>query len=140
MFATILTLVTGLLPLALQIGKLWESSAGFNAILNVVLSSPAIAQLEAVGAALWPAADKAVQQVLAAIHLGYPAATKWVQTALNAIQLTGYIHFGAPLVVDGIFGPKTFAAVVVLQAKLGLPATGAVTQAEYDAINKLIGA
>lgn len=138
-FFSILSIITGLLPIAQKIGSLWESSAGFGAILNEIAKSPALAQLEAIGAELWPAAEKTVQKVLAAIHLGYPTATKWIQTSLNAIQLTGYIHFGAPLAVDGLFGPKTFAAVVVLQAKLGLPATGAVAQAEYDAINKLTG-
>jgi hypothetical protein len=39
-----------------------------------------------------------------------------------------------------MFGPKTFAAVVVLQAKAGLPVTGAIAEAEYAVINKLIGA
>ena len=135
----IVSLVSGLIPIATQIGQLWESSAGFGAIATAIMKSPALKSLEDFGAALFPSAAKAIQPVLAAIHLGYPQSTTWAQTALNAIQATGFISFGTPLVVDGQFGPKTFAAVVVLQAKLGLPVTGAIAEAEYTAINKLIG-
>lgn len=136
----IVSLITGLIPVATQIGHLWQSSAGFGAIASAILKSTALKDLEAFGAAMWPNADAAIQKVLAAIHLGYPDATKWIQTSLNTIQATGYIKFGDSLLTDGKFGPKTFAAVVVLQAKLGLKATGAVADAEYAAINKLTGA
>ena len=135
----ILSLVTGLLPLATQIGQLWENSAGFAKIAATLLNSPALKSLEEVGAAMFPGVDKAIQTVLAALHLAYPQSTKWIQTSLNAIQSLGVIKFGDPLVVDGLFGPKTFAAVVVLQAHLGLKVTGAVTDLEYAAINKLLG-
>jgi peptidoglycan hydrolase-like protein with peptidoglycan-binding domain len=136
----IVSLVSGLIPIATQIGQLWQSSAGFGAIATAILKSPALKSLEEFGASLFTSADKKIQAVLAAIHLGYPESTKWAQTALNTIQTTGYIAFGAPLIVDGMFGPKTFAAVVVLQAKAGLPVTGAIAEAEYAVINKLIGA
>jgi peptidoglycan hydrolase-like protein with peptidoglycan-binding domain len=134
----ILSLVAGLIPIATKIGQLWQSSAGFSAIAQAIASSSAITELESVGAAIWPAADKAVQKVLAAIHLAAPQSTQWAQTSLNTIQAAGVISFGAPLVVDGVFGPKTFAAVVVLQAKVGLKPTGAVADAEYKAINALL--
>ena len=134
----VVSLFSTLLPLVSQITHLWQSSAGFSAIAKVIAASPAAASLAAVGAALFPGADKAIQAVLAAIHLGVPEATKWVQTALNAAQTLGFITFGAPLAVDGSFGPKTFAAVVVLQAKLGVPATGGVADAEYTALNLLL--
>jgi len=136
----LVSLFTGLLPVVKKIGEAWEASAGFGKIGEIIATVPpsTLKTLEQAGAALFPSADKAVQKILAAIHLGYPDSTKWLQTALNKIQGTGYIHFGDPLAVDGDFGPKTFAAVVTLQAKLGLKATGAVTAAEYEAINKLI--
>jgi peptidoglycan hydrolase-like protein with peptidoglycan-binding domain len=132
----ILSLVAGLVPVATQIGQLWQSSAGFAAIAKLIPS--ALTELEMVGAAIWPAADKGLQKVLAAIHLAAPQSTQWIQTSLNTIQATGYITFGAPLLVDGIFGNKTFAAVVVLQAKVGLKPTGAVAALEYNAINALL--
>jgi peptidoglycan hydrolase-like protein with peptidoglycan-binding domain len=134
----IVSLISGLIPIATEIGHLWENSAGFGAIATAIMKSPALKALEEFGASLFPSADKKIQAVLAAIHLGYPESTKWVQTSLNAIEKTGFIKFGDPLVVDGQFGPKTFAAVVVLQAKLGLHVTGAVAEVEYTAINKLI--
>jgi peptidoglycan hydrolase-like protein with peptidoglycan-binding domain len=134
----IVSLFSTLLPIVSQVAQLWKTSAGFGAIAKVILTSPAAADLAAVGAAMFPAADKAIQAVLAAIHLGVPDATKWVQGGLNAAQNLGFIKFGPGLVVDGHFGPKTFAAVVVLQAKLKLPATGAVADAEYAALNLLL--
>lgn len=136
---SIISLITGIIPLATQIGKAWEASSGFGKIAGILnaLSMPAAKSLEEIGAEMFPKAAAAVQKVLAAIHLGYPTATKWIQTALNAGQSLGYISFGAPLVVDGIFGPKTMAAVEALQTKLGVSANGAVTEAEYAALNLL---
>ena len=57
---------------------------------------------------------------------------------LNAAQAMGFIKFGEPLAEDGIFGNKTFAATVILQNKLGLRITGAVTDLEYKALNLLM--
>lgn len=137
-WALIVSVISGLIPVAQKIGKIWESSGGFNAIAEEILNSGIINSLEEVGAQLFPQVEKKIQSVLAAIHLGYPDATKWIQKALNTIQATGYIHFGDPLVVDGVFGPLTYAAVVVLQAKVGLKPTGAVADAEYKVINALL--
>jgi hypothetical protein len=134
----VVSLVAGLLPLVQKIAALWQNSAGFSAIASAILDSPALKDFEAAGVALFPAAEKKIQAVLAAIHIGVPDATKWVQTALNAAQTAGYIHFGDPLEVDGEWGLKTFAAVVVLQAKLGIKVTGAVTDLEYKALNLLL--
>jgi peptidoglycan hydrolase-like protein with peptidoglycan-binding domain len=134
----IVSLFSTFLPLIPQITHLWQTSAGFDAIAKVIASSPAAADLAAVGAALFPGAEKSIQAVLAAIHLGVPEATKWVQTALNAAQKIGFINFGPALVLDGKFGPKTFAAVVVLQSKLGVHVTGAVAGAEYAALNLVL--
>lgn len=133
----ILSAIMGIVELAPKIKALWDSSAGFGKIAQL-LTSPALRGLEQIGVELFPKADAAVQKVLAAIHLGYPDSTKWVQRALNAGQSLGFIDFGAPLVVDGIFGPKTKAAVAALQAKLGIKITSAVTEAEYAALNLLL--
>jgi peptidoglycan hydrolase-like protein with peptidoglycan-binding domain len=119
---------------------MWENSSGFSKIGEVVASAaPAVLKtIDEWAADKFPAVDASVRRILGAIHMWAPQSTKWVQQALNTIQTTGAIHFGDPLVVDGIFGNKTFAAVVLLQSKLGLKITGAVTDVEYAAINKLI--
>jgi peptidoglycan hydrolase-like protein with peptidoglycan-binding domain len=135
---SIVSLISTFLPIVSQVAQLWKSSAGFNAIAKVIMASPAAADLVAVGAAMFPAAAREIQAVLAAIHLGVPDATKWVQTALNAAEKIGYLSFGPALAVDGKFGPKTFAAVVLLQSKLGVHATGAVASAEYAALNLIL--
>jgi peptidoglycan hydrolase-like protein with peptidoglycan-binding domain len=135
---TIIAAITGLVSLASTIKGLWDSSAGFAAIGHAVSNSPAVKAIEELGASMFPAAAKEIQKVLAAIHLGYPDATKWVQKALNAGETLGFVSFGAPLVVDGIFGPKTMAAVRALQTKLRVPTTGAVADAEYAALNLLL--
>ncbi len=129
--------IMGLIPIAQKIAQLWNSSAGFGKI-DAILTSPELRSLEQIGAAMFPQADKAVQKVLAAIHLGYPDSTKWVQHALNAGQILGFIHFGKPLALDGLFGPLTMAAVAALQTKLGVKVTSAVTDAEYKALNLLL--
>lgn len=134
----VVSLFSTLLPIVSQVAQLWKSSAGFPAIAKVILASPAAADLAAVGAALFPAAEKSIQAVLAAIHLGVPDATKWAQIALNKAEQIGFIDFGPALVVDGKFGPKTFAAVVVLQSKLGVHPTGAIADAEYAALNLIL--
>ncbi len=134
----IVSLFSTFLPLIPQITQLWQSSSGFPAIAKVISASPAAADLAHIGAAMFPGADKSIQAVLAAIHLGVPEATKWVQTALNAAQKLGFISFGPALAVDGKFGPKTFAAVVVLQTKLKVTPTGAVATAEYAALNLVL--
>ncbi len=137
-FQVIITAITGLVSLASTIKRLWENSAGFAAIGREVTSSPAARAIEELGAEMFPAAAKEIQKVLAAIHLSYPDATKWAQKALNAGETLGFISFGPPLVVDGIFGPKTMAAVRTLQTKLHVSTTGAVADAEYAALNLLL--
>lgn len=137
---TIVALITGIASLIPQIGQIWEASGGFakiSALLNT-LTSPQLQSLEALGAQLFPKAAADIQKVLAAIHLGYPTATKWVQQALNAGEALGFVSFGAPLVVDGIIGPKTKAAIAALQTKLGVHVTDAVTEVEYSALNLLL--
>lgn len=143
MFAGILTIINaliGFVPIAQKVAQLWKTSAGFSAIAGEITgAAPAVLKtIDDWAAQMFPAVEATARRVLGAIHMWAPESTRWLQQSLNTIQATGFIHFGDPLVVDGIFGNKTFAAVVVLQSKLGLKITGAVQQAEYDAINKLI--
>ena len=140
MWLTIIGAITSFLPIAQKIGALWQSSAGFAKIGEEVASAApsALKMIDEFAAQMWPAAEKKVQQVLGALHLWAPQSTRWVQQALNAAQAMGFIHFGDPLAEDGIFGNKTFAATVILQNKLGLKITGAVTDLEYKALNLLM--
>jgi len=141
MWLTIIAAISSFLPLAGKIAALWQSSAGFTKIADEVATAApsALRMIEDFAGQMWPAVEKKVQQVLGALHLWAPDSTKWVQEALNAAQALGFIKFGPPLAVDGIWGNKTFAAVVALQTRLGVPVlTGAVTDLEYKALNALL--
>ncbi len=69
---------------------------------------------------------------------GRERSVAWIQSALNVLASTGYIALAAPLVVDGIYGPKTKAAVDAVQQKLGMAITGFVGDAEYNALAGLL--
>ncbi len=140
MWLTIISAITSFLPIAQKIAALWQNSAGFTKIADEVASAApsALKMIDEFASQMWPAVEKKAQQVLGALHLWAPQSTRWVQQALNAAQAMGVIHFGDPLAEDGIFGNKTFAAVVVLQNKLGLKITGAVTDLEYKALNLVL--
>lgn len=51
-------------------------------------------------------------------------------------QLSRTYHFLPELVVDGVFGERTLEAVMLFQREAGLPVTGTVDQATWDAIHK----
>lgn len=55
---------------------------------------------------------------------------EWVQERLNALGVTA-----PPLVEDGIFGPKTAAAIKAFQSNEGLAVTGTITA---DVVNSLL--
>jgi len=57
-----------------------------------------------------------------------------VQRLLNEAQAVGYISFGAPLVVDGQFGGRTFGAIKALQAKLGFAVQEPAASLEMEAL------
>ena len=78
---------------------------------------------------------QAVAAALVHVHVNN---TSYGQESLNIVQSTGYISFGKPLVVDGTWGPKTFAAVEALQFKLGMKTTGFLADAEYTALGALL--
>ena len=90
------------------------------------------------GSALFPTLDPVFHAAAAALVHAHPDNTAYVQETLNFINATGYIKLDAPLVVDGSWGPKTKAAVMVLQAKLHVPATGFFVDAEYSALSVLV--
>lgn len=95
--------------------------------------------LEQVGAAVYPAAAPALHAIGGLITaLPQASGGAWLQTALN-------IYLGSalatPLVVDGIVGAKTKAAVLLAQAKLGIKQdgiAGMITRGLLDAAVQLI--
>ena len=84
-------------------------------------------QILASGQAPW------ASQLLAAI-LAYDHNTvRWVQGALNQI-----VHPNPPLVVDGVWGPKTKAAVEAFEATVGIQAGGVLSEFLISALRTAV--
>lgn len=140
-----MSLLIGILPSLLQLAPkviaVWEGTASSNSLTKVaavVQQTPIADVLAKIGAAQFPNLAPQFQAAAAALVHAHPNNTAYAQDALNIIESTGYIQFGAPLKVDGYWGPKTFAAVQALQTKLGLPVNGFLGDAEYSVINALL--
>lgn len=96
--------------------------------------APGVAPLvTSIGAQFFPNATPALQTVAGVVAGFSPSTAKWLQTSLNLLVKPA---LSPPLVVDGIVGPKTIAAVKLLQAQLGLKQVdgiaGKLTQAAID--------
>jgi hypothetical protein len=135
-----LAFLPSLIQLATTIISKWESSAtsGLPAVAAVLKDTDVEKQLAQLGAEAFPKLAPELQAAAAALTAVHPNLTSWAQSGLNIIKSTGYINFGADLKVDGIIGPKTKAAITVLEQKAGLPVTSAITDAVYNAIQALI--
>lgn len=127
-----------ILQLAFQYGPavkaiLDEASSNDSIVTKITaLSQPLAAVLQGVGLQFFPQAAPALHVAAGAVAAFDPNVTKWVQGALNNL-----VTPSPNLVVDGIYGPKTKAAVEALQAKLGLKVdgwAGTVTQAAITAL------
>lgn len=130
-----------LIQLAPKVVSAWNSTASNNGLAKItaVVRQTSIANVLAeIGAAEFPNLAPELHAAAAALAHLHSDNTAYAQDALNIIASTGYIKLDAPLVVDGKWGPKTKAAVVALQAKLGLPINGFLADAEYTAINALL--
>jgi peptidoglycan hydrolase-like protein with peptidoglycan-binding domain len=138
--ALLATFVPALVQLIPQIISAWTRSSG-NAIQKVaavVAQTPIASTLADIGAATFPTLAPELHAAAAALVHAHPDNTAYVQDTLNFINATGYIKLDAPLVVDGSWGPKTKAAVMMLQAKLGVPSTGFFVDSEYSALSVLV--
>lgn len=93
--------------------------------------------LQTLGAELFPQASATLQKVGGVVAAFDPNTTKWLQGSLNSI-----LALSPPLVVDGMYGPKTTAAVQQVQKQLGLTVdgiAGTITQAAIQtALTKLV--
>ncbi len=138
-----LTIIGALIPILGEIPaivKAWDTAptGGIAAVQSVIQNSPILGTLSQIGSALFPKLSPEIQAAAAALVMAHPNNTSWAQSALNVLASTGYIVIPAPLVVDGVYGKKTFAAVEAIQAKLGLPVNGFIADAEYNAIASLL--
>ncbi len=145
-----LGLLTTFLPLLIQliaaipsIKTAWDTAPknSLGAVAQAVQTSlpPSLVnQLAEAGAQLFPKLSPEFHAAAAAMLVAHPNSTSWAQSTLNLLQSTGYFSFGAPLVVDGIWGPHTKAAIVACQAKMGLPTTGILADAEFSMLGQLL--
>ena len=101
---------------------------------------PAIMQIGQIITQVWPQATPAVTTI--ATNVKPPSAhsnvVSLVQEVLNALQAAGVISFGQPLVADGNFGGRTFAAIKVLQAKVGFTVQEPLASLEYNMLSGLL--
>lgn len=110
-----------------------------NALTLLSTFLPALLQLGQIIPQVWPAASG----VITALEHGITAPSQQINTVsllqqtLNAVQQAGEIQFGAPLVVDGQFGGRTFAAIKALQAKMGLSVQEPLASLEYQMLQAL---
>ena len=82
-------------------------------------AAPLATVLEEVGAKMFPAAAPSLHIAAGALAAFDPDVTKWLQGELNV-----FVTPSPNLVVDGMYGPKTAAAVKLFQAAHGLAVDG----------------
>lgn len=140
LIALVTSLVPALVQLVPQIVSAWTRSSGngLAKVAAVIQQTPVAKTLADIGATLFPTLSPELHAAAAALVNAHPDNTAYVQDTLNFISSTGYIKLPAPLKVDGSWGPLTKAAVEMLQAKLGVPATGFFVDAEYSALSVLV--
>lgn len=85
------------------------------------LLMPGIVQ---VGSSLFPKASSSLQIVGATVATYNQTIVTWAQNALNALASSGKINLDAPLVVDGLYGPKTTAAIQAFERAYGVASSG----------------
>lgn len=98
------------------------------------LAGPFASILELVGGAFFPAVKPELRVAAAVMASFDPSVTKWVQGGLNSL-----VTPSPGLVIDGIYGPRTRAAVESLQAQVGLTVDGWAGQITQATIAKLLG-
>lgn len=122
----IVQLVAGLVPTIKSI--LDVATSNQDIVTRITHASAPVANLlSQIGESLFPKVAPALRIAAGAMAAFDPDVTKWLQGSLNSL-----LDPSPNLVVDGLYGPKTRAAVEQLQAKFGLRIdgwAGALTQA-----------
>lgn len=133
-----MTDILSILQLAVSFGPtikaiIDEAESNDTIIQKVTALSPTLANiLTGVGAQLFPKAAPTLQLVGGVLSSFDPNTTKWLQGSLNSL-----LSLSPPLVVDGMYGPKTAAAVEQFQTKYKLTVdgiAGTITQAALQAV------
>ena len=131
-----------LVPLVQTVANAWGSATGnsLQKVASVISGSSIVNELASIGGALFPNLDPTLHAAAAALLAAesHTGAAAWIQAALNIAETAGAVSFGPALVVDGLWGPKSTAALEALQTKLGLPVTGMFADAEYAALNAIL--
>jgi len=133
------SILVSLLPLIIQQAPTFiqaiETGVSVNSIGSLIENPSVLSAFESLGAQLFPKAAPAIQVAGALIKSYSPNYVKWIQGMLNA-----YLNPAVPLVVDGLYGPKTTAAVDSAQAKLGLKVDGVAGDLTSSALAAIIAA
>lgn len=107
------------------------ANSNADIVTKIKETVPQLAQmLEQYGGQFFPNVKPELKIAAAAMTAFDPNVTKWLQGSLNAL-----VEPSPNLVVDGLYGPKTRAAVEALQAKLGLAVDGWAGQLTQVAIS-----
>lgn len=131
----------------------WNSSTGstLSKIVSTVeaeFNTTQIQALEAEAVKLFPSLSgvEAVASMLLTAAQQNNGAMSWLQTSLNAAQALGIVAFNgagtnpgtnSPLVVDGVYGADTKAALMAFQTRFGLPTTGVLVDDENAILTAL---
>lgn len=128
-FLTLLPLIVQAATTIKDIIDIANSNA--DVVSKVRDAFPKLAQvLEEYGAQFFPKVKPELHAAAAVMAAFDPSVTKWLQGALNSL-----LDPSPGLVVDGLYGPKTRAAVEQLQAKFGLTVDGWAGQLTQAAIS-----
>jgi hypothetical protein len=130
-----LSIIQLVIPL---IGPIESAIATATSNLDLVskikaMSTPLASILEGIGATLFPKAAPEIHIAGAVIAAFDPNFTKWLQGSLNS-----YLSLNPPLVVDGVYGAKTTAAVEQFQTKVGIKTDGLAGQVTEAALKALL--
>jgi peptidoglycan hydrolase-like protein with peptidoglycan-binding domain len=128
-----------LIPLFLQYGTIiesaWQASTSnedFIARLKTAVPGDVLTVALQIAQSFFPGMQGTNQTLAGVLGVFNPTLIKYAQTACNLI-----LNLSPPLVVDGIYGPKTEAAIKSLQQNLGVSVDGLFGKVTEAAVKKL---
>lgn len=135
-FATILSSITGVAPAMKSLVQQAFSAGNLVTMAQGVLSGNVVAALESTAETLFPKVAPEIRLAAALVTTYDHDHVKWLQGALNSI------NGDKALVVDGIYGQATVAAVTKFQedtaAEFGLSVDGFAYKITNGAINAVL--
>jgi hypothetical protein len=125
-------------PVLASLFTAWNTASGttMQKVQAVLVSSSVQAQFETIGQELFPKfaaeAGPLAAAAMAFLQLHNPSAIQWAQEGLNLVQAAGVISFGAPLKLDGQWGPLSTAAFEAAETAAGIPVQSALNDAAIN--------